>query len=471
MWFSEAGGGQWEGSPDAGYADPMGGATVLRQHNGPHKVFAGWIPQGQIVSLGSTPGFYTASIAPLETDPASALAPQIVQIDWIFDILLPPKPLTLSYRYPIGFDGHPTVTNLTGDANFLEKCNVHEGAGLTEYSADPADCETAQSPDGIITISQISHDPDKTDVMVTIGPTRLFTISPAMHMSQPVLGPDIRHKFTLTLTNRDHDPCNDFPRDDFDLTGSTHAYFDYNFPHGPLRVDQNDDVADTDMHLNFSSLPPDGLYEFTIQATDTGDPFRVEEVPASYLVDGTAPSAPSGLVATSDCERHTLFWTPSTDFGSGISEYEIFRDGIRIASTALTTYEDVATTATHTYQVRAIDAVGNESGFSGPRSVTVPVPAVPANLTADASCTQILLQWTAVECAAEYEIYRDGALIETTSSAYHVDNNVAKSTTYTYWIRSLDALGQSSDPSQTATETTPARSECGGNGKKPPKLP
>lgn len=88
-------------------------------------------------------------------------------------------------------------------------------------------------------------------------------------------------------------------------------------------------------------------------------------------------------------------------------------------------------------------------------------PTAPQDLTATApSASQVQLSWTASTDnvgVTGYDIYRDGSLIASTpAQADYLDETVQPATTYTYSVVALDAAGNTSQPSNTATATTPA---------------
>lgn len=91
--------------------------------------------------------------------------------------------------------------------------------------------------------------------------------------------------------------------------------------------------------------------------------------------DTQAPSAPTGLSATATSStRVDLTWTAASD-DVGVTGYRIYRDGAMVGTVAAAAYPDATPRAgsTYDYQVRAVDAAGNESGPSETRSVTTPV--------------------------------------------------------------------------------------------------
>ena len=96
-------------------------------------------------------------------------------------------------------------------------------------------------------------------------------------------------------------------------------------------------------------------------------------------------------------------------------------------------------------------------------------PSQPQNLTATAlSRTQVQLSWDASTDnvgVTAYDIYRDGSLIASTAPpAGYVDQTVQAGTTYSYTVVARDAAGNSSQPSNTATVTTPPNSTMFSDG-------
>ncbi|HEY3535101.1 MAG TPA: fibronectin type III domain-containing protein, partial [Pedococcus sp.] len=118
----------------------------------------------------------------------------------------------------------------------------------------------------------------------------------------------------------------------------------------------------------------DGAHTFTVASVNGN---QVDTTPAdqSWVVDGTAPSAPTGLTgqAASDLEVD-LSWTASTD-NRAVTGYRIYRDGTLLDTTGTApSYADnsVSPGTSYDYTVSAVDAVGNESPQSDPVTVTTP---------------------------------------------------------------------------------------------------
>jgi len=84
------------------------------------------------------------------------------------------------------------------------------------------------------------------------------------------------------------------------------------------------------------------------------------------------PSRPQGLQATAvSSSQIYLSWQASTDT-SGISHYNIYRDGVLIDDTTATTYPNIGLTedTTYSYRVSAVNNNDDESGQSGSASAT-----------------------------------------------------------------------------------------------------
>jgi hypothetical protein len=88
--------------------------------------------------------------------------------------------------------------------------------------------------------------------------------------------------------------------------------------------------------------------------------------------DTQAPSVPTGLKVTGTTSSSvSLSWTASTD-NVGVTGYEVRRNGASVGTPTATSFDDggLAASTTYSYQVRARDAAGNWSGWSGSVSGT-----------------------------------------------------------------------------------------------------
>ena len=85
------------------------------------------------------------------------------------------------------------------------------------------------------------------------------------------------------------------------------------------------------------------------------------------IVDRNPPSVPIGLTArTVATNQINLSWSASSDSGSGVASYRVFRDGEQIGTTADTQYSDIGLAAktVYCYAVAAQDELGHVSGPS-----------------------------------------------------------------------------------------------------------
>lgn len=123
-----------------------------------------------------------------------------------------------------------------------------------------------------------------------------------------------------------------------------------------------------------SAVAPSTTYSYAVVAIDQGGN-RSEPVSAALTTpdDTSAPSRPSGLKAkaAANPRRVKLSWSASTD-DVGVTGYQVYRDGVVIATVGVTSYTDtaVARTTRYRYAVSALDAAGNESLLSSTVKVT-----------------------------------------------------------------------------------------------------
>jgi len=207
--------------------------------------------------------------------------------------------------------------------------------------------------------------------------------------------------------------------------------------------------------------------------------------------DVFAPTAPTNLSAVTAAisatnSSVTLGWTASTD-AAGVTGYEVFRAGVKIATVTGTSYLDpsVASNVTATYFIIAFDAAGNRSIASNQLLVTpnqaslgvtisgqvvvgdLPAidftsPTAPAGLAAGTSAisgtnSSVALSWSAASDAVGvtgYEVFRNGVKVATVTSTSHTDPSVLSSVTYSYTVKAFDAAGNRSAAS-TALSVTP----------------
>ncbi|AIQ46287.1 alpha amylase [Paenibacillus sp. FSL R7-0273] len=90
--------------------------------------------------------------------------------------------------------------------------------------------------------------------------------------------------------------------------------------------------------------------------------------------DKSAPTVPGNVTATvQNASSALVSWTASTD-NVGVTGYEIYRNGVKVGTSATTSYTDsgLAGQTNYSYTVKAFDAAGNLSAFSAAALVTTP---------------------------------------------------------------------------------------------------
>jgi fibronectin type 3 domain-containing protein len=200
-------------------------------------------------------------------------------------------------------------------------------------------------------------------------------------------------------------------------------------------------------------------YGYTVTAVDAAGNHSTA-ASASLVVpnpDTTAPSVPGSLVATMNgATASRLTWTASTD-NVGVTGYQVRRDGVLLGTVAGSPYDDsgpLAAGATYAYTVTAVDAAGNPSGPAS-ASLVVPnpdttAPSAPTSLRVVLSTkSKTTLAWNASTdnvAVAGYRLYRNGALVATTTNLSWADSR-QKSKGASYYVVAFDAAGNISPAS------------------------
>ena len=140
-----------------------------------------------------------------------------------------------------------------------------------------------------------------------------------------------------------------------------------------------------------SPLAPLTTYFYRVRATNgAGDSGYSNVANAATLADTTPPSAPTNLTATAASSTQiNLSWTVSTD-NVGVTQYQIQRcqgagcsSFAQVGTSTTPSFPDTGLLAStsYSYQVRALDAAGNPSGFSNIATTTTQASAPPPPVT------------------------------------------------------------------------------------------
>lgn len=126
---------------------------------------------------------------------------------------------------------------------------------------------------------------------------------------------------------------------------------------------------------------PNGVYKYSKQTSfpredGSGANYWVDVIFTNKLINApVAPAAPTNLVANLQGSKSVaLSWQASVS-ATPIANYEIYRDGDKIATTPSTNYIDSTTTTgkTYAYEVKAVDQEGTASALSN--KVIMQIPA------------------------------------------------------------------------------------------------
>jgi chitodextrinase len=223
-------------------------------------------------------------------------------------------------------------------------------------------------------------------------------------------------------------------------------------------------------------------YDYSVAAFDAAGNRSAPTAPihlSAPFFDTQAPTVPGLTSATrtgSTTLQIDLAWTSATD-NVGVTGYEVLRDGVVVSTTTATYFTDTSVSEMHSYMytVRALDAAGNRSAESAPRTVSIPdltAPTAPVLTATSVSKTSsaVALSWTAATDAvgvSSYDIYRSGVLIASVSASTFslTDTTAAGLTQYRYVMHARDAAGNIS------ADSAPANVKTGGTDKTAPSIP
>ena len=346
-------------NPYGDLSDPMGiSSSAIHNAAAPHIHQSGWFDAfANSIQTVTTGGTY--QIAPIGNTPDGTI-PQAVRIakpdsgDYYY----------LSYRQPTGFDASLSSTYTTG-------VNIHRYAGsgynYTKFITALPDGGIFTDPANGITVTQSAHGAGSAVINVSfncMGQTPSMTISPSTVWVQP--GSTV--SLTTQVTNLDGAGCS---ATTFQLSAANTAGGTSTVTPTSVLLGAGQSTA---VSLSVSGVSGSGAVTLTATDADSSDPSHPVNghVTAQINVDGSAPTPPGNMETSLANTGVTVSWTSSTDSGSGIAAYYVYRDGVQLAATTNLSYTDTTTASgmTYTYTATAVDQVGYESGNSSPSSIT-----------------------------------------------------------------------------------------------------
>ncbi|MEY8445864.1 glycosyl hydrolase family 18 protein [Enterococcus ratti] len=137
-------------------------------------------------------------------------------------------------------------------------------------------------------------------------------------------------------------------------------------------VYQNNQLIGTSDTTSYTvtNLSPDTTYSFTVEAVDASNncstPSDVLKIKTQAAAPLAVPSAPANLAVKNVTKNTvTLSWT-ANDSKEEVTSYEIYRNGVRVATTNTPSFVDngLLTDTTYHYQITAVNAAGTSEKSS-----------------------------------------------------------------------------------------------------------
>ena len=176
--------------------------------------------------------------------------------------------------------------------------------------------------------------------------------------------------------------------------------------------------------------------------------------------DTTPPSAPGTVSASAvSSSEIDLSWAAATD-NVGVTGYQLFRcqgssctSFAQVGTASGTTFNDtgLAAVTSYSYQVRALDAAGNQGPFSNTASATTQAqpdtspPSTPTGLAVSGvTQTAMTLSWNASSDnvgVTGYRLYLNGSQVGTSLTTSYLFSALSCGTSSTLGVAAVDAAG------------------------------
>lgn len=192
----------------------------------------------------------------------------------------------------------------------------------------------------------------------------------------------------------------------------------------------------------------------------------LQAAPLLNVVDVTPPSVPTGMSVSKLSDTScVLSWTAATD-NVGVKAYNIYRNGVYVATTTASSYtfNNLLPSATYQLQVSAYDATLNKSARSTVTSVTTlpPQEKTPPTLPESVQVSKITSSGATVSWTAStdnvgvkgYNVYVNGAYVKTTAGTSTTISGLTQLTSYSVDVLAFDVAGNRSAKSTAVNFTT-----------------
>jgi hypothetical protein len=454
-------------------SDLMGASGVgLRQINGPHREQMGWLPSDKI-KLIAQGGNY--DLAPIEVDPASAVAPQTVKIA---------KPDTaeyyyLSYRQPLGFDGSLTSGLVRGIA--VHRYSGNGSAAKTYLLQTLADGQSFVDTVNGITVTQISHAAGYVTFNVQLNSGTCAPATPSVSFSpaDQSSSAGTTLNYTVSVTNRDSASC---AQSVFSLANTLPAGWLAAFSPNSLVLAPGVTGTAT-LAVTSAASAAAGTYTVQANVADIATTGHTAGTSGSYTVVAGctrtppmisfAPASQNGNAGTTlnytvsvtnrdsaNCTASSFSLArviPSGWAGTLGSSALLLSPGATGTTMLAVTSATSAAAGTYAVQVNATDTTSASHAASGSGSYAVlavqgdiQAPTAPTSLTGSVKGKQISLVWKAATDnvgVAGYTVWRNGIRLGNTSQLSYADKTMTRGAMYTYYVTAYDSAGNVSPAS------------------------
>ncbi|MGN0131604.1 MAG: PKD domain-containing protein, partial [Lachnospiraceae bacterium] len=168
-----------------------------------------------------------------------------------------------------------------------------------------------------------------------------------------------------------------------------------------------------------------------------------------YVRKGTSIPAPVERITTQQLTEDsvTLFFEGSWEQGS-LRGFWIYRDGVRVAATSATTWQDknLEPDKTYTYKVYPYNKDYQPARTAAEYAITTladtQAPETPQNLTVEMRTgSAVTMKWDQASdnvAVAGYRLYRDDELVYEGKETYYKDLGLDENTLYTYQVKAFD---------------------------------
>ena len=162
----------------------------------------------------------------------------------------------------------------------------------------------------------------------------------------------------------------------------------------------------------------------------------------------------SGIASNINLSRAIGSISLSWDAPFNAETYKIYRDGSFLSEVQEQTFiNNTDGGIEHCFQISAVNSFNIEGEKSDSLCGTAILPP-PSNFSYILNYDNIVLSWSAITNATEYELKRDNSLLWSGESFSYTDSDIGFSTTYNYSINGVDFLDSSGALSEIITLNT-----------------